>query len=451
MKIVIAGAGEVGYNLIERLSKEPVQLFVVDTNPVVLKRLQDQFGVTTDLSNVVDSRFLSRSHLKDADLFLAITNSDETNMIACKIASAAGVGKTVCRIRTVHLEGAKKAESLQSLGIDHIINPVELVADELFKGVMTPNLIESHAFDEGRLFLYGYRIQTYCQFFNQTVEEVKGQLEPYGILPALLLRQGRCFLPKLAQRLEEHDVLYFLCPLQKHTTLREIMGYARAAAKKKRVMINGGGHIGFRLAKRLEETHHQVKVIERDAFRSQNIAGRLSKALVLHFDGTELKSLKSEGLTDTDFFLSVTSSEQINLTACLLAKVNSHARAICLVMQQEWLPIVEEGTLIDRAVSPRILTARHLKRFIQGDRVESSFTVAHTEILQIHLKDDCPLLGKTLAQLDLGDASAVGLVAREGQYHSPSSNFKLQNQDLVLLLVHRLDRAKVLELFGRTS
>lgn len=447
MKIVIAGAGEVGYNLIEKLAREGMKLSVVDTDKKTLRDLAEKYGVETDLANVVDSRFLTRAHLKDADLFLAITNSDETNMIACKMASTAGVGKTVCRIRSVHLSGSKRDQSLKSLGIDFIINPVELVADELFQLVMTPNLIDQHLFDDGELLFIGYRIQPFCTFCGHSFGHVRNQLERLRVVPALLLRQDRCFLPDDLSLFEPDDVVYFFSPVKAHSNLRELMGYAKAARKKKRVMINGGGHIGYRLAKRLEPTPHQVKVIETNPARAQNIAGRLSHALVLNFDGTELKKLKSEGLDEMDFFISTTSREEINLSAGILAKTYSEAKVICLVKQQELIPIVEHATGIDRALSPRILTARHLNRFIQGGDVESYFSQAHMEVFQLHLKAGNPALGRTLGELDLGEASAVGLIRRDDHYVLPRPKTVLKEEDLLFLMIHKLDRAQVMARF----
>ncbi|MDT8445364.1 MAG: Trk system potassium transporter TrkA [bacterium] len=450
MKIVIAGAGEVGYNLIEKLAREGMDLSVVDTDAKTLKSIEKRFKVAVDLSNVVDSRFLSKSHLKDADLFLAITNSDETNMIACKMAKASGVSKTVCRIRSVHLEGSKREESLKSLGIDFIINPVELVAAELFQLVMTPNLIDQHQFDDGKLLFLGYRMQPFCSFMGKSFGEVRNQLERLRVVPALLLRHDRCFLPHDETLVEPNDVVYFFSPNQAHNLLREQMGYARAAMRKKRIMINGGGHIGFRLARLLEDTPHQVKIIEMREQRAQSIAGRLRKALVLNFDGTELKKLVAEGLDEMDFFISVASKEEINIAACLLAKAHCDAKTICLVKQQELIPILQQGTQIERAISPRILTARHLNRFIQGGDVESYFSQAHMEVFQLHLKAGSPVLGRSIEQMDLGEASSVGLIHRGGHYVLPRPKTILKEDDLLFLMIHKLDRAQVMARFEST-
>lgn len=448
MKIVIAGAGEVGFHLIERLHREGVTLSVIDTDKMILKELESQFHVQVDQSNIIDSRFLRKAHLKDADLFLAITNSDETNMIACKMAKSAGVIKTVCRIRSIQLEGAKKKASLESLGIDHIINPVELVADEIVQMVMAPNLVDRHLFDAGRLSFLGYKVQSYNTFIGFSIAEIHGKISCMGISVALLSRQERCFLPTQEHRIELADQLYFFCPTQNHQWLRQLMGYTKVSAKSKRVMINGGGHIGLRVARQLETTAHQVKVIETNETRAQKIAARLSKAMILQFDGTELKKLAAEGIDEQDFFISVTSLEEVNLTACLMAKQHSEAKAICLVKQQELIAILERATKIDRAISPRITTSRSLDRFFGGGRIQSAFSQGSMQVLELKLFEGSNWAGARISDLDLGDATAIGMLKREDQYLLPGSDTLLKEGDLVLLLVHRLDKPEILKNFG---
>jgi len=451
LKIVIAGAGEVGFHLIERLYREGISLSVIDTDKWILQELKDKFDIQVDQANIIDSRFLRKAHLKDADLFLAITNSDETNMIACKMAKSAGVKTTVCRIRSVQLEGAKKDASLASLGIDHIINPVELVADELCQMVIAPNLVDRHLFDEGRLALFGYQVQDYNRFVGKTFAEIQSQLRGLSISLALLSRQERCFLPDPEHRLEVSDQLYVFCPTAHHAQLREEMGYTKVSAKSKRVMINGGGHIGLRLASRLEKTAHQVRIIEPNEVRAQRIAGRLSKAMVLQFDGTELKKLEAEGVDEQDFFISVTSLEEVNLTACLMAKQHSDAKAICLVKQQELIAILERATAIDRAISPRLTTSRSLDQFIGEGRVKSAFSQGSMQILELYLQNGSKGVGLKIGDLELGDATAIGMVKRGESFVIPSASLVLEAGDLILLLVHRLDKPMILEKFGLGS
>ncbi|OGG93259.1 MAG: hypothetical protein A2527_13505 [Candidatus Lambdaproteobacteria bacterium RIFOXYD2_FULL_50_16] len=449
MKIVIAGAGEVGYNLIDKLAAQGARLWVVDRDAQVLEKLSRKFSeVTVDCANLVDSRFLTKTHLKDADLFLAITNSDEINMIACKMASSAGAKRTVCRIRSIQLKGAKREESLKSLGIDHIINPVELAANELFHLVSAPYLVDTHEFDQGNLSLIGYRIQEFCNIVGQSISKIEEKLASLSIKPGLVVRQDRAFLPDGRTLIEDQDLLYFFCPTGMRSWLRGFLGYAKEAKGRKNIMINGGGHIGFKLATMLENTHHRVKVIERDRMRSHNIAGRLTNAMVLNMDGTDRRKLLAEGLDEQDFFVSLTPREDVNMAACLIAKAHSNAKTICLVKQAELTQIIAQGTLIDLAISPRLLTARSLIRFVHAGSIESYFSHGHTAVMQLRLNPKCPCVGKRLGELALPKSSTVAVIGRKGHYILPGIKTEFEAGDLVFLIQHDQDKNEVMSFFS---
>ncbi len=450
MKIVVAGAGEVGFNLIDNLSKEDLDISVIDIDAPVLDRLKDDFGVKTDHSNIVDSRYITSSYLKDADLFLAITNSDETNMIACKLASEAGAKKTICRIRQVDLSSANKHFSLNSLGIDWVINPVSLVADELIRIVQTPNIVDSHEFLDGDVMMTGYRMTEYSRIIGRKIGDLEKSMSKNQAQIVIFQRKNISFIPHKDDIIKYDDIVYLIYQSKDFMPLRRLLGYAQKQAKTKRIFINGGGNIGLSLAERLEAEKQDVKVIERDLARSYQIAEKLQKALVLNFDGTDRSQLKAEGIEDADFFISVTDNEQTNLTSCLLANEQGVERTICLVQQPELIQIINQKTPIALGVSPRIISARYLVQFIQGTNVSSYFSLVNSqlEVLEVHLSTHSKCLNTALKDIILPENVRVGIIKRNEDYFRADGNSKLRAGDVILLILHRFDRDKALEFFA---
>ena len=449
MKIVIAGAGEVGFHLIENLSKKDLDVFAIDTNAEVLEKLRNDFGVMTDHSNIIDSKYLTQEHLRDTDLFLAITNSDETNMIACKLASEAGAKKTICRIRQIDFKSNYKGFKLESLGIDWVINPVSLVADELVRLVLTPNIVDSHDFLDGKIKLTGYRMTEYSRIIGKSVENMGKDMKGDLFQIAVIQRNNVSHIPQKSDVIRYDDIVYFLYREKDFVTLRRYLGYAQISAHKKKVFINGGGNIGLRVAESLEKANQEVKVIEQDISRSYQIAEVLQKSLVLNFDGTDLTQLSAENIENADYYISVTDSESVNLTSCLLAASQGIERTICLLQQPELVQIINQSTPIFLGISPRILTARFLVQFIQGTNISSYFSMVNSqiEILEIKLDSRAGCLNIPLKDIDLPENVMIGIIKRGDSYIIPRGKNMLRNGDVILAVLHRFDRDKALRYF----
>lgn len=449
LKLVIAGAGEVGFHLIENLCKEDLQLLVIDTNGEVLEKLKHDYEIKTDQSNIIDSRFMNKSYLNDVDLFLAITNSDETNMIACKKASDAGVKNTICRIRQIDFSATNSEFSLESLGITSIINPVSLAAEELFHLVQAPNIVDRFAFIDQSVYFVGFKIRSFCKFVNKSIASLEPELKKYDFKIGVIQRNDMSSVPSQDLVIKEDDIVYFFCKVNQFQQLRTLLGYQKTSAKQMRVFINGGGHIGVRLAQKLEQANQKVKIIEKDLSRSFRISDQLSKSLVLNFDGTDVKQLIAEGIENADFFISVTDNEKINLTSCLIAEQQGVKRTICLVQQPEFLSIIDQNTPISLGVSPRVITTRYLAQFIQGTNIQSYFPLSnsHIAVLELKMTDLTPCLSIPIKDLQLPDDVIIGIIKRGDDILLPTGAEILQSSDIILLILHRLDRSKAMQFF----
>lgn len=211
--------------------------------------------------------------------------------------------------------------------------------------------------------------------------------------------------------------------------------------------------MGLVLAKRLEESNQEIKVIEKRLSRSFHIAEKLQKSLVLHFDGTDLKELKAEGIENADHFIAITDSEQINLSSCLIAAEQGVKRTFCLVKQPELIQIIDQNTPITLGISPRVITARYLVRFIQGADISAYFSPFNSqiEVLEILLNARAPCLNSSIETLDLPENVKIGMIKRENRYLLPTDENVLRVGDTILLLLHRLDRERAMRVFQQPS
>ncbi|MBU2648239.1 NAD-binding protein, partial [bacterium] len=343
--------------------------------------------------------------------------------------------------------------SLKSLGIDWVINPVSLVADELFKLVLTPNIVDSYEFGAGEISLTGYKMADYSKILNRSIEHLETYFLKGRFHIGIIQRKDMSIIPNKNETILQDDIVYFFYRSKNYQLLRKILGYDHLQSKSRQVFINGGGHMGLRVAQNLERANQHVKVIEKDLARSYHISEKLQKALVLNFDGTDLKQLIVEGIESADYFISVTDNEPVNLTSCLLAYQQGVERTICLVKQPEMIQIIDQNTPISLGISPRMLTARHLVRFIQDTNIYSHFSLLNSqiEILEIHVNEATPCLSQPLKDLDLPENVRIAVIHRDGKFLVPSGDAVLLPKDTILLILHRLDRQKAMSFFQQKS
>jgi trk system potassium uptake protein TrkA len=327
------------------------------------------------------------------------------------------------------------------------------MADELYKLILTPNIVDNQDFFDGAIKLIGFKIRDYSSILGKPIFALEEKLRQHGFHIGIIQRTNRSIIPETNEVIKENDTVYFLCESSQYQTLRRFLGYERVQKKIRGIFIIGGGHMGLVLAKKLEEANQEVKVIEKSLSRSFHIAEKLQKSLVLHFDGTDLKELKAEGIENTDHFIAITDSEQINLSSCLIASEQGVKRTFCLVKQPELIQIINQNTPITLGISPRVITARYLVRFIQGANISAYFSPFNSqiEVLEIHLDARAPCLNSSLKELDLPENVKIGIIKRKNRYLLPTGKDILRTGDTILLILHRLDRNQAMRIFQQPS
>lgn len=442
MKIVIAGTGEVGGNLITNLSNENLQIVAIDPNPTLHEKYQHLPNVRTVQTDMLDSGTLDADLFKQVDLFLAVTNSDEANMVACLLAEQLGVKKTICRA------SHSLASSVKVLGVDHWINPTEICVDELLRLIMAPNSVASFPFCGEKMLLIGFRIHPFSKIVGQDFESLQADLIKQDTVLACWQCGDLTSLPSSIsqQRVKSGDILYFLVYKQHLQRLRKLLGYQKSGGNK--VFINGGGQVGLLLAQRLEQQKKHVKIIELNEPRSKQIASELSEALVLNIEGTNTVQLFAEGLSYADYFIAVTDHQPTNIVSAAIAAEAGVPYSITLLDHAACVPIVASNSPIYLGISPRQLTARYLSQFIHGEHIKIHFPIANSEVeffeLNININFEA---GTRVADLALPQGSQVCLVERQAEVSLIQPSTQLYPKDTVVLATHRIDRRALLKIF----
>lgn len=440
MRVVIIGAGEVGYHIVGTLYREGVEIVGVDHDHAVLDHLRQEFGIETIQGNAIDPAILEQAGVDACDLFVAITDSDETNIISCLMAAELGAQHKIARVKTLDFGHEGSFGEGQSRGIDLIINPYEVASEHVANLVQTPQVTDFDQFLGGKLVLLRVPIGEGNPLAGESVLGFGQDARIPQTLIALIQRQGKYFMPEAEEVIHVGDQVYFFAERSQLPRLFRYMGLPLRPAR--RVFINGGGHIGYALARRLEGMGCEVRILEISEERCNELSQLLDNTLVLHVDGTDSRALKDEGIENADFFISVTAADQINVVACMLAKEYSQAKTVALVKQPEYIPMLIGGGTVDVAFSPRLLTARKILRFVRGRNLDSFFAFPNSdiELLELEIKNGMPCESGPISTLGFPQGVLIGAVKRDGHIFVPRGEDRLVGGDTIMLLQQRRNR-----------
>ena len=440
MKVVIIGAGEVGYHVIGALYRENMDITAIDINQSILSALREEFNIQTLLGSASDAKVLREARVQEADLFMAVTNSDDTNIISCLMAAQSGAAKRIARVKSIDLGSRPSLSGQHHLGIDLIINPYEVAADHLVNLISNPQVTDFSRFMDSKVLLVSIPIRPGSPLAEKRISHFGQNANLPQTLIALVQRKGQSTIPHGDHIIRTGDELYFFVASHRLRALYKYLELSPHPAR--RVFINGGGHIGFTLARHLEKLDIEVRILEISAQRCDLLSQWLDQTLVLNTDGSSSRSLAAEGIERADFFISVTNEDHVNLVACLLAKELGVDKAVALVKQPEMLPILRDSTPLDLAFSPRLLTARRILRFTRGQNTSSFFAFpgSDIEILELTIPAGMPCEKVPISSLDLPEGVLVGAVRREENIFIPRGNDHLQENDTILLIQKRRNR-----------
>ena len=454
MKILILGAGQVGRTAAHHLSREEAnEVTVVDTNEDILRDLQDRLDVRTVAGNAAHPNVLENAGAAEAEIIVALTSSDEVNMMACEVAFTLFRTPTkIARIRAAEYTGRPQLFGSDGLSVDVFISPEQLVTEYIERLIHHPGTLQVLDFADGRVRLVGVRARSGGLLVGQSLKALPAHLPKMELRVVAIYRDGRSVPPEGDTVIADGDEVFFLAARDDIRRAMAELRHGDTAAR--RILIAGGGNIGFRLAKTLEK-HNQVKLIERDPRRARKIAELLEHAIVLQGDAADEELLIEENIDSIDVFASLTNSEEANILSAMLAKRLGARKAMALINKPSYTELVESSS-IDVAISPQTITIGSLLAYVRrGDVVRvHSLRRGAAEALEAVVHGDersSRIVGRTVGQIELPEGASIGALVRGDEVIMAHHDTQvLANDHVILFLADRRHLEAVERLFLRS-
>ena len=445
MKIIILGAGQVGASVAHNLSSEFNDITVVDGNAQVLQDLQDRLDIRTIVGHGAHPDILSQAGAEDADMLIAVTNSDETNMIACQVAYTLFHTPTkIARVRAAEYLSKPRLFSQDALPIDVLISPEQLVTDYVQRLIDNPGALQVLDFAGGKVQLVAVRAYYDGPLIGHELRDLRKHMPKVEARVAAIFRRGRPIIPEGDTIIEVDDEVFFLAARE---NIRAVMNELRRADKPvKRIILAGGGNIGMRLAQALEG-RYQVKLIDRNLERTRMLSERLEKTIVLQGDAADEELLLEENIENTDVFCALTNDEEANILSAMLAKRLGARKVMSLINRASYVDLVHSEA-IDIALSPQQATIGSLLTHVRrGDVVavhslrrgaaEAIEAVAHGD------KGSSKVVGRSLEDIKLPQGTTIGAIVRGNKVIIAHHDTVIETGDHVILFM--VDKRRITE------
>lgn len=437
MKIIILGAGQVGSSLADNLSIEANDITVIDQNATLLHNLQEHLDLRTVTGHAAHPTVLLQAGAEDADMLIAVTNSDETNMVACQIAQTLFHTPTkIARVREADYLEHKEIFGPGALAVDVIISPEQIVTHHIEQLINYPDALQVLDFAQGRVQLVAVKAFYGGPLIGQALNALEDYIPDVQTRVAAMFRRGKPILPEGDTVVEADDEVFFIAAT---SDIRAVMGALRELDRpSKRITIAGGGNIGTRLASVLEKKY-QVKLIERNPERTEEISEILNNTIVLRGNAADENLLREENIDETDIFCAVTNDDQINILSAMLAKRMGARKVMALINRAAYVDLVQSST-IDIAISPQQATIGSLLAHVRrGDVVvvhalrrgaaEAIEAIAHGE------SSSSKVIGKKIEQIKLPPGTTIGAVVRGEQVLMAHHDTVIEAEDHVILFL----------------
>ncbi len=437
MRILILGAGQVGSNVAESLVNEANDITVVDADSEKLRVLQDRLDIRTVVGNAAHPSVLEQAGIADADMLLAVTMSDEVNLVACKLAASLYNTPTrIARIRSTEYLNREEVFNVDNFCVDFSICPEQILTDYITKLIEFPEALQVLEFAQGKVSLVAVRAFEGGPLVGQPLSYLRSHMPQVEARVAAIFRKDRALFPEGTTVIEDGDEVFFIAA--KENIRRVLKEMRRMDKPTKRVMIAGGGNIGKRLAKALENDY-QVKLIEFNKKYCERLAGQLSKTLVLHGDCTDENLLQQEHVEDVDVFCALTNDDENNIMSALLAKQIGARKVIGLINRSAYVSLVQGGK-IDIALSPAQVTIGSLLAYVrQGDvAAVHSLRRGAAEALELVAHGDrnsSQVVGRRIDEIQSPHGATIGAIVRNGEVVIAHHDTVIESDDHVIVFV----------------
>ena len=444
MKIVIAGAGGIGFHLAKLLASAQQDIVLIDSNQDVLDYASQHLDVHTILGDSSSIQILKDAEIHRANLFLAVTTLENNNIISCILAKKLGARQTIARINNIDNLQKEYTQTFRDLGVDKIISPSLLAAQEIVRLLELCQVTDSFDFEEGKISLLGVTLDDDSVYNNKTINEIQSD-KKVDYNPIAVLRGIETILPRSNTRLKRGDHVYFLAKKKNVDHLLETIG--KSVKKIKTVMMIGGGEIALQVAKTMEN-EYRITIVEQDEKTCKYLTKQLNNTLIIKGDPSNIELLREEGLSSMDAFIALTPNSETNIITSLMAESAGVFKTIALVDNTDYTHISQDIG-VDTLINKKLIAANYIFRFVRKGKVEAitSLHGVDAEVIEFTIQKENRVTRNNLRSLKFPENALIGGVIRGDESIIPTGDFVLQVDDKVIVLAMPDAIGKVEELF----
>lgn len=432
MRIIIAGAGEVGFHLAKLLAREAKDIIIIDNDQDRLDLASQSLDVGTVKGHSSSYQTLLEANVRKADLLISVTSMEENNLITCILAKKFGVKKTIARVQNVEFIFNKEILDLSELGIDEIISPESLAAKEIKRLLKEVAITDTFDFDEGKLSLLGVLIDDKSELVGKTLKEAIHLNPDQNFITVAILRGKNTIIPKGDTRFRAGDHVYFIAQpdgIEKVITLS-----GKKHGEIKNIMIIGGSKVGYHAAKRLSRDYN-VKLVEQNKEKCFELADQLPDVMIINGDARDVELMEEEGIRDMDAFIAVTGNSETNIISCLMAKNRKVKKTIALVENIDYIHL-SQSIGVDTMINKKLIAANFIFRYIREGSVISLTSIhgSDAEILEFNVPVGSKITKKEIRDLKFPKDAIIGGVIRNEEGFTAMGNFQIRPKDRVVVL-----------------
>lgn len=452
MRVIICGAGQVGYNIAAYLSKEENDVTIVDLHKSLISRIGDELDVNTVIGHASNPDTLKIAGANDADMILAVTQSDEVNMVACQIGhSLFGIPKKIARVREqAYLQPEwSNLFSRAHMPIDVIISPEVIVANDIYQRLAIPGTTFVNILADGLAHMIGVICEEDCPVLKTPLGHMRTLFPDLSFQVLSILRNNRSIIPDETDQLQAGDEVFFIVDTKDLKRVMTAFGHEEDEARK--IVIAGGGNIGITLARLIQASSKgvQIKMIEQNQQRAEYLSEQLENIIVLGGSSLDKDILDEAIIENSDTLVAVTNDDESNILGSLLAKRYGCERVITLVNNEAYYPLV--GPLgVDAMVSPRSIIVANIMQHVRRGRIKGLYNIREgfAEVIEAEVSETSSIVNTTIEELNLPREVIVGGVIREGAFIMPELDFTVLAGDDVIILASRSQAQNVEKMFS---
>jgi len=446
MKIIIVGAGRIGRNLAKSLVEENHEVYLIEKNEERVKKLGDKLDIKVILGNGADPDMLLRAQVEQADLVIAVTTNDETNLVVCSLAASFGAKRRIARVRNTSLKETLSRSTENNYGIDEFINPELLASEAIVKTILTPGASEVADFAGGKILLRGFDVLDNSPLGGIKMEDLRDEDFPWPFLIVSIIRQGKVIIPKGDASIEKGDHIYVLLPA---ASLGEFLTYVNPDIHMpKKAVIYGATITGTQVAKKLSLTNINTIMIEENKQIAEEVATRLDRVTVINGPPTEADILTECGIEVADAYVATSNDDDANLISSVLAKKMGAKSTIITTQNPDYVTIINE-LRIDAIINPHLLAVKQILHLVRGRVISSvtKFMETDAEVLELVPEDEAPITKDLLKNIKFPRSAIVGAVCRGSQAMLANGETQIRPGDNVIVFCDKNSTNKIQQFF----